>query len=93
MQQPPLYVGGMFPHMALQPEAHFPYYPYPMYPPGPFTLGNHHVYAEPVITVPGKRERIGTEADRKEYRDTESETRDKNERYVVVYCESIEETL
>jgi hypothetical protein len=82
MQQPPLYVG-MFPPMALPPEAHFPYYPY-MYPPGPFALGNPHVYTEPVITGSGKRERTGAETDRKEYRDTEPEKREKNERYVTV---------
>ena len=76
-----MFHGAMFPHMALPPEAHF-YYP-SMYPPPPFALGNPPVYAEPMITGSGKRERTGAETERKEYRDTESETRDRNERYVV----------
>ena len=84
MQHPSLYVGTMFPPMAaLPPEAHFPHYPY-MYPPSPFTMPNPHVYGEPAIAVTGKRERTGTDIDRKEYRDTESETRDRNERYAYV---------
>ena len=78
--QHPLYVGAMFPPMPL-PEAPFPYYPY-MYPPAPFALGNPHVYAE-AVTAPVKRERPGVETDRKEYRDTEPETRDRNERYTT----------
>ena len=79
MQQSPFYVGAMLPHMALPPEAHFPYYPY-MYPPGAFALGNPHVYAEPVITGSGKREQTAAETDRRDYRDTESEKREQNER-------------
>ena len=81
MQHHPLYVGSMFPPMPLPPEAHFPYYSY-MYPPGPLTLANPHVYPEPVITASGKRERTGVETDRKEYRDAESEARARNEMYV-----------
>ena len=53
-------------------------------PPGPFTIPNPHVYGEPAIAATGKRERTGTDIDRKEYRDTDSETRDRNERYAYV---------
>lgn len=85
--QHPLYVGAMLPHMALPPESHFPYYPY-MYPPAPFAIGNPHMYVEPV-TGPGKREWTGPDKDRKEYREAESESRERNERYFFLVNEEL----
>ncbi|CAB4001529.1 Hypothetical predicted protein [Paramuricea clavata] len=77
MQHP--VAGAMFPPKALPPEPHLPFYS-PLYP--PFALGNPLVYAKPMITGSRKREWTGPETDRKEYRDTEFETRDRNESWL-----------
>ena len=70
----------MFPPIALPPDAQY-YYPY-VYPPHHLALGNPHLYPE-AITAQGKRERTVVDPARKEYRDTESENRDRNERYRI----------